>query len=75
MFISLILIWFASAVMSAGSTIAAGSLGRESSLEPTDLRSDLIVAANRVQQRESAEALFKTNGSLDLSWNDAELFS
>lgn len=32
------------------------------------------ITASRVQQREAAQVL-KTNGSLDLGWNDAELFS
>lgn len=83
-------IWSALAAMGASSTIATSGLGKEDLFpvpaletrrrDATDLRSndmrtlrsDLVAA--RAQQRESPE-LFKTNGSLDLGWNDAELFS
>lgn len=81
------IIYTAIAALSVGSAIA--SLGKESTspvqvLETVrdsthlqnsklqHLRSDL--AAARVQQRGVSE-VYKTNGSLDLSWNDAELFS
>lgn len=37
------------------------------------LRNDLVAAA-KIQQREDSEVL-KTNGSLTLAWNNAELFS
>lgn len=37
------------------------------------LQRDLVTAG--LQQRDSETHLYKTNGSLDLIWNDATLFS
>lgn len=82
-------VWTACAVMSAGSTLATSSLNKEPSFpvqvletrrgpdylqssNVRNLRNDMVTA--RLQQRESPE-VFKTNGSLDISWNNAELFS